>query len=59
MAFVVALFGIVEPPRYQQIAEKAVHLSQLGLSNEAIARHIGVDGKTVVKALSWILNRSS
>jgi hypothetical protein len=47
-----------EPPKYQQIAEKASHLNQLGLSNETIARHIGVDGKTVAKALSWILRRS-
>jgi DNA-binding NarL/FixJ family response regulator len=36
----------------------ALHLNQLGFSNEAIARHIGVDGKTVAKALSWILDRS-
>jgi DNA-binding CsgD family transcriptional regulator len=54
----VALLEIVEPPKYQQIAEKALHLNQLGLGNEAIARHLGVDGKTVAKALSWILDGS-
>jgi len=58
MAFEVAVLEIVEPPKYQQIAEKASHLNQLALSNEAIARHIGVDGKAVAKALSWIRNRS-
>ena len=53
-----ALLETVEPPKYQRIAEKAVRMSQLGLINAAIARRIGVDGKTVVKALSWILDRS-
>jgi len=47
MAFQVALLEIVEPPKYQQIAGRALHLNQLKLSNEAIARHIDVDGKTV------------
>jgi len=54
----VALLEAEAPPKYRQIAEKALHLNQLGLSSEAIARHIGVDGKTVAKALSWIRNRS-
>ena len=49
----VALLETAEPPKYQQIAEKALHLNQLGLSNEAIARHLGIDGKTVAEALSW------
>ena len=53
MAFEVVLLGIEEPPKYQQIAEKVLHLNQLGLSNEAIARHLGVDGKTVAKAVRW------
>jgi hypothetical protein len=57
MAFQVALLETAEPPRYQQIAEKALHLNLLGLSHEAVARHIGVDGKTVAKALSWALDR--
>jgi hypothetical protein len=56
--FEVALLVTAEPPKYQQIAEKAFHLNQLRFSHEAIARHIGVDGKTVAKALSWALDRS-
>jgi hypothetical protein len=58
MAFQVAFLETVEPPRYRQIAEKALHLNQLGLSNEAIARRIGVDGKTVAKVLRWMMGRS-
>jgi len=56
--FDVALLEAAEAPRYQQIAEKALHLKRLALSNEAIARHLGINGKTVAKALSWIRNRS-
>jgi len=48
----------VEPPKYQRIAERALHLNQLRLSNEAIALYLDVDGRTVAKALSWILDRS-
>jgi hypothetical protein len=58
MAFEAVLLETVEPPKHQQIAEKTFQLNKLGLGNEAIARHIGVDGKTVAKALSWILDRS-
>jgi hypothetical protein len=58
LAFQTNPLEVEEPPKYQQIAEKALHLNQLGLSHEAIARHIGVDGKTVAKALSWALDRS-
>jgi len=54
----VVLLETKEPPKYEQIAIRALHLNQLGLSNEAIARRIGVDGKTVAKALNWILDRS-
>ena len=52
--FEVALLVTAEPPKYQQIAEKVLHLNQLGLTTEAIARQLGVDGKTVAKALRWI-----
>jgi len=58
LAFEVALLETMGPPRYQQIAEKALHLNQLGFSNKAIARHIGVDDETVAKALNWVLERS-
>jgi hypothetical protein len=54
MVFEVVLLETKESPKYQQIAEKALHLNQLGVSNEAIARHFDVDGKTVAKALRWI-----
>jgi hypothetical protein len=55
MALETALWETAEPQKYQQIAERALRLSQLGFSNEAIARHIDVDGKTVAKALRWML----
>jgi len=54
MAFKAVPLETVEPPKYQQIAERVLHLNQLGLNNRAIVRHIGVDGKTVAKALRWI-----
>jgi len=57
MPFEAVLLETVETPKYQQIAEKALHLNQLGLSNEAIARHLGISGKTVAKALIWIIDR--
>ena len=57
MAFQEALLETVEPPKYQQIAVRALQLNRLALGNEAIARHIGVDGKTVAKALRWVLDR--
>jgi hypothetical protein len=47
----VALLETVEPPKYEKIAGKALHLNQSGVNNEAIARQLGVDGKTAVKAL--------
>jgi len=40
-----------EAPLYLRIAQQASHLRQLGLSNAAIARHLGVDDKTVAKAI--------
>jgi hypothetical protein len=57
VAFEVELLEAEAPPEYQQIAERAVQLNQLGLSNEAIARYIGADGKTVARALNWALDR--
>jgi hypothetical protein len=55
--FEVALLVAAELPTYQQIAERVLHLNQLGLNNGAAARHIGVDGKTVAKALRWMKGR--
>jgi len=58
MVFDLALLETEPAPKYQQIAEKALHLNHLGLSTEAIARHLGVDGKTVAKALRWSKEKS-
>ena len=40
-------------PVYQQITPKAFHLKQLGISDSAIARKLGVTDKTVGKAVAW------
>jgi hypothetical protein len=58
MVFETELLETEAPPKYQRIAENVLHLNKLGLCNEAIARNIGVDGKTVAKALSWMMDRS-
>ena len=39
---------------YQRIALNAMHLHELGMSNSAIARRLGVSDKTVCKAINWI-----
>ena len=43
-----------EPPVYQRIAQKALHLRELGLRDAAIARRLGVTDKTVTKAIRWL-----
>jgi DNA-binding transcriptional regulator YhcF (GntR family) len=40
-------------PLYQQLARKALHLGELGLSYRAIAGTLEVDDKTVAKAIRW------
>lgn len=52
-----SLLGIVKPPVYQDIALKAEHLRQLGLSASRIAVALDVTDKTVAKALAWKLTR--
>lgn len=54
MDFEVALLEATLPPIYQRIAERALHLQQLGVSDSAIARRLGVTDKTVRKAIGWI-----
>jgi DNA-binding MarR family transcriptional regulator len=54
MAFDVPLFFQTEPPTYQKVADKAMHLSQLGMNPNRIAVHLGVDRTTVTRALRWI-----
>ena len=53
MPFEVALLEAEERPVYQRIAEQAENFYLLGLSNCKIARHLGVDDKTVAKAIRW------
>lgn len=40
-----------EVPVYLKIIETATHLSDLGMSDRAIARALGVSDKTVAKAI--------
>jgi hypothetical protein len=56
----VALLGTEERPLYQQVAQKALQLRELGLSYCGIARKLEVDDKTVAKAIGWLqMMRSS
>jgi hypothetical protein len=41
-------------PIYQQIAPKAFQLQQLGMSSSVIAKRLGVNDKTVAKAVGWL-----
>ena len=40
-------------PAYQRIAPRAIVLHQLGLSQAAIGRRLGVSDKTIAKAIRW------
>lgn len=40
--------------RYQEIAHEAERLTALGLSLNRIGVHLGVDDKTVAKAIRWM-----
>ena len=46
--------GLEEPPLYQKIAAKALQLSELGLTDAAIARRPGVTDKTATEAIRWL-----
>jgi DNA-binding transcriptional regulator YhcF (GntR family) len=46
-----------ERPVYQQIAAKALDLSQLGLPFSRIAEALGVTPKTVAKAIHFLMQR--
>ena len=54
MPFEAALTELSKVPVYQEIAEKAAHLHLLGMNPNRIAAHLGVDRKTVTRALRWI-----
>jgi len=45
-----------EAPVYQRIARDVERLRTLGLSLNKIAEHLGLDDKTVAKALGWLQN---
>jgi hypothetical protein len=49
--FEVALLEAAERPVYQRIAGEALQLRRLGMNNAVIARKLGVDAKTVEKAI--------
>jgi len=53
LPFEVALAETSAPPAYQRIAQKALQLRELGLSDRAIAGRLGVTDKTVAKAIGW------
>jgi hypothetical protein len=55
LPFEVSLVETADPPRYQEIALKARHLRELGLSDRAVAKRLGVTDKTVAKAIRWLL----
>ena len=44
------------PPIYQQIAPKAFQLQQVGMSDSAIAKRLGITDRTVAKAIDWFRN---
>ena len=54
LAFEAALVETSEPPVYQRIAQKALQLRELGLSDRAIAARLRVTDKTVAKGLAWL-----
>lgn len=45
-----------EAPIYQRIARDVERLHALGLSLNKIAQRLGVDDKTIAKALRWLQN---
>jgi hypothetical protein len=54
VAFDVPLFFQIEPPAYKKVADKSLHLSQLGMNPNRIATALNVDRATVVRALRWV-----
>ena len=50
----ITIYDPSEQPSYQNIAEKALQLKNLGLNYSSIARQLEVNHKTVSKAIEWI-----
>ena len=42
-----------EPPQYQKLGLEIARLRQLGFSRRRIGKELGIDDKTVEKALRW------
>jgi len=57
MPFEAALANLSTPPVYQRIAEQSLHLRQLGMNSNRIAIILGVERKSVVRAIHWIQKR--
>ena len=55
----VNLLNTAQEPIYQKIANKSLHLRELGFSNGKIAEHLNVDEKTVAKAITWKAGKNS
>ena len=55
----VNLLNTAQEPIYQKIANKSLHLRELGFSNRKIAEHFNVDEKTVAKAMTWMVEKNS
>ena len=55
----VDLLNTAQEPIYQKIANKSLHLRELGFSNRKIAEHLNVDEKTVAKAITWEAGKNS
>ena len=49
-----SLVDVQASPLYQRIAQRANQLRLLGLNCACIAGHLGVDEKTVAKAVRWL-----
>jgi len=49
-----AILDTAPAPVYQQIAPKALQLQQLGMSNSAIARRLGVTDRRAAGAIAWL-----
>ena len=49
-----ALLETQAQPLYQQVAQKALLLRELGLSASDVARRLGVTDKTLTKAIQWL-----
>ena len=55
MPFEVALLEAEERPVYQKIGVEVANLARLVMRNAAIARKLGVDAKTVKKAMDQVV----